>query len=322
MRGVTTVAVARKHGVHHIVSFKRNRGLARAFCAGLDACLQLGADIVVNTDADNQYDARDIPKLIQPILEHEADIVVGSRPIEQIEHFSFLKKLLQRLGSWTVRKASKTDIEDAPSGFRAISREAAMQLNVFNDYTYTLETIIQAGQKSISVKSIPVRTNEYLRPSRLVKSILGYVRRSLSTIVRIFAVYKPFRFFMTIGVLLFVVGLIPAVRFIIKFVQGNGAGHIQSLILAAVLMMIGVQIGVLAFVGDLVAVNRKLLEDIQFRIKKLEYHKRIIFKKRTSSRNLGKKWGMSHSVLKMGNSHKSFYATSLPFSRFFLPSSS
>ena len=186
-----TVEVARKWGVHHVVNFNQNRGLAKGFMAGLDGCLRNGADIIVNTDADNQYCAQDIAALIAPILEGRADMVIGERPIDQTEHFSYLKKKLQHFGSWVVRKASNTDIPDAPSGFRALSREAAMHINVVNDYTYTLETIVQAGRQRIPITSVPVRTNEELRPSRLFSSIWGYVKRSMLTIIRAYAMYKP-----------------------------------------------------------------------------------------------------------------------------------
>ncbi|MBW2339808.1 MAG: glycosyltransferase [Deltaproteobacteria bacterium] len=260
-----TVEVAKAHGVDRVVSLPRNQGLAKAFMAGLEASLMAGADIIVNTDADNQYCADSIPDLIRPILEAKAEMVVGARPIEQIEHFSFSKKLLQRLGSWTVRLASNTDIPDAPSGFRAISREAACKLNVFNNYTYTLETIIQAGQKNISVTWVPIRTNEHLRPSRLVKSIFSYVRRSVFTILRIFVVYNPFRFFIIIGSVLFILGALIGVRFLWYFLSGQGGGHIQSLILASIFIGIGFQTIMVAFIADLLSVNRRLLEELQYK---------------------------------------------------------
>lgn len=265
-----TVEAAKRCGVDHIVGFTRNQGLARGFMAGLDACIKLGADVIVNTDADNQYEADDIPLIIAPILEGKADIVVGERPISQIKHFSPLKKTLQKIGSWAVRVASNTHVMDAPSGFRAMSRDAAMRLNVFNDYTYTLETIIQAGQKGMAIMSVPVRTNEDLRPSRLVKSIASYVKKSIVTIIRIFVVYKPFNFFFSLGLVFFLTGLVPAIRFIYFIYKGNNGGHVQSLILASILLIIGVQFFVLAFLGDLLAVNRKLLEDIQYRMRKIQ----------------------------------------------------
>jgi glycosyltransferase involved in cell wall biosynthesis len=262
-----TVEIARSQGVDHIISFNKNQGLARGFMAGLDACIKFGADVIVNTDADNQYNAEDIPLLVIPILEGKADIVVGARPINNIEHFSATKKLLQKIGSWVVRFASKTDIPDAPSGFRAFSRDAAMRLNVFNDYTYTLETIIQAGQKNMSITSVSIRVNEALRPSRLVKSIPQYIKNSILTILRIFIVYKPFRFFMTIGLFLFGTGFLLGLRFLYFFIISNGSGHIQSLILASILLGIGFQTMLVAFLADLLAANRKLLEDIQYRVR-------------------------------------------------------
>ena len=235
----STVEVAKDWGINYVVNFKQNKGLARGFMAGIDASLRNGADIIVNTDADNQYCADDIEKLIKPILEGKYDIVVGERPIDKTEHFSILKKKLQHLGSWVVRQASDTDIPDAPSGFRAYSREAAMQLNVINDYTYTLETIIQAGREKISMTSVPIRTNEELRQSRLFKSMWMYVKRSGGVIIRSFAMYKPLKFFVIIGLIPFIAGLIVSIRFLFFYFQGLGNGHVQSLILAAVLLMLG-----------------------------------------------------------------------------------
>jgi len=263
-----TVRVAKENGVDHIVRHTRNQGLARGFMNGLDACLKAGADVIVNTDADNQYHANDIPLLTAPILEGKADIVVGARPIEAIEHFSPVKKFLQKLGSWVVRMASKTDIPDAPSGFRAMSRAAAQQLMVFNDYTYTLETIIQAGQKNMAITSVPVRVNEDLRPSRLVKSIPSYIKRSIVTIIRIFVIYRPFRFFGTIGALLFGLGMLIGVRFLGYYFSGEGEGHIQSLILAGALLVMGFQTILVAFLADLLAANRKLMEEVRFDVKR------------------------------------------------------
>lgn len=263
--GDHTAEVARANGVDHVVCHTRNQGLARAFMTGLDACLRLGADVIVNTDADNQYNADDIPALTAPIVARRADIVVGARPIETIAHFSLVKKLLQRLGSWVVRVASKTDIPDAPSGFRAMSRSAAQYLMVFNDYTYTLETIIQAGQKNMAITSVPIRVNGDLRPSRLVKSIPSYIKRSIVTIIRIFIIYRPFRFFGAIGVVLFGTGLLIGLRFLWKYLGGEGEGHVQSLILAALLLGMGFQTLLIAVVADLLAANRKLLEDVRFK---------------------------------------------------------
>jgi len=258
-----TVKVARECGVDHIVDFKHNQGLAKGFMAGIKECLRQGADVIVNTDADNQYEAQDIPKLVKPILEQKAEYVIGARPIDKTEHFSPAKKLLQKLGSWVVRKASRTDIPDAPSGFRAMSRECAMQLNVYNNYTYTLETIIQAGQKNMAITSVPIRTNEDLRPSRLLSSIPNYIKKSIGTIVRISVVYKSFQFFMMIAAVLFGLGLLLGLRYLYFYFTGEGDGHIQSVILAGVLMGMGFQTALIAFVADLLSVNRKLLEELR-----------------------------------------------------------
>ncbi|MCU0846912.1 MAG: glycosyltransferase family 2 protein [Spirochaetes bacterium] len=268
-----TADVAKKHGVDHIVNFKKNRGLAEVFMAGLDACISHGADVIVNTDADNQYCADDIPALIQPILEGKADYVIGARPIAEIKHFSLVKKLLQKFGSYVVRRVSKTDIPDAPSGFRAISRDAALKLNVFNSYTYTLETIIQAGRKNMAITWIPIRINEDLRPSRLVKSVPMYIKKSIITIVRIFVVYEPFVFFINIGLFLFLCGTAIGIRFIYFFTTGFGQGHVQSLILSSILMVIGFMFILAALIVDLLAVNRKLMEDIQYRIRKMQHER-------------------------------------------------
>ncbi len=268
-----TVKVAKECGVDHIVNFKHNQGLAKGFMAGIKESLKQGADVIVNTDADNQYEADDIPKLTQPILEHKAEYVIGSRPISMTEHFSPAKKFLQKLGSWVVRKASKTDIPDAPSGFRAISRECAMQLNVYNDYTYTLETIIQAGQKNMAITSVPIRTNEDLRPSRLLSSIPNYIKKSVVTIVRISVVYSPFRFFMTIAAILFGLGFLIGLRFIYYFFTEDYSGHMQSVVLSGVLLGMGFQTGLIAFVADLLSVNRKLIEDVQYHQRTIEIDK-------------------------------------------------
>ncbi len=265
-----TVQVAREWGVNHIVSFKQNRGLARGFMAGVDACLHLGADIIVNTDADDQYCGEDIERLVRPILKEKADIVIGERPIDATEHFSAGKKLFQHLGSWVVRIASNTDIPDAPSGFRAYSREAALRLNVVNEYTYTLETIIQAGWNRTAMTSVPVRTNPELRPSRLFSSMWRYMKRSSAVIVRTFAMYKPMRFFGIIGSVFFLLGVVLGVRFLVYFFSGSGSGHVQSLILCSSLLMIGVQIFITGVQADLISDNRKLLEDVQYRVRKLE----------------------------------------------------
>lgn len=260
-----TAEVARAHGVDHVVRHPHNRGLARSFMTGLDACLAHGADVIVNTDADNQYNADDIPLLTAPILAGTAEIVIGARPIRTIEHFSPAKKFLQRLGSRVVRMASKSDVPDAPSGFRAWSRQVAQWMMVFSDYTYTLETIIQAGQHNMAVVSVPIRVNGELRPSRLVKSIPSYIRRSIVTIIRIFVIYRPFRFFGTIGLVLLGAGFLLGLRFLYYYLTGDGGGHLQSVILAGALLIIGFQTILIAFVADLQAANRKLLEEIRFR---------------------------------------------------------
>ncbi len=258
--------IAKENGVDHIIRHPKNQGLARSFMTGLNACLRLGADVIVNTDADNQYNADDIPVLVEPILTGQSDIVVGARPIESIKHFSPLKKVLQKIGSWVVRVASNTDIPDAPSGFRAMSRNAAQSLMVFNNYTYTLETIIQAGQKNIAITSVPIRVNEELRPSRLLKSIPSYIKRSIVTIIRIFIIYRPFRFFGTIGVVLFGLGFLIGLRFLYYYLSGEGEGHIQSVILSGVLLGMGFQTFLVAFLADLIAANRKLMEDIRYTV--------------------------------------------------------
>ena len=266
-----TTEVARNCGVDHIISFSKNQGLAQGFIAGLDACIRLGANVIVNTDADNQYQAADIPALVAPILAGRAEVVIGARPIDDIAHFSLAKKLLQKIGSAAVRFFSKTNIPDAPSGFRAMSREAAMRFNVFNSYTYTLETIIQAGQKNIAIMSVPVRVNGELRPSRLVKSIPSYIKKSVVTLIRIFIVYKAFRFFISVGLFVTSMGLLVGFRFLYFFFSNQGSGHVQSLILSSILLGTGFQIMLTAFLADLLAVNRRLMEDVQYRVKALEY---------------------------------------------------
>ena len=266
-----TVEVAKNWGVHYVVNFRRNKGLAKGFMAGLDACLRNGADIIVNTDADNQYCGADIEKLVRPILEGKTDIVIGERPIDQTEHFSPLKKKLQHFGSWVVRKASNSDIPDAPSGFRAYSREAAMRLNVVNEYTYTLETIVQARRDKIAMTSVPIRTNGELRPSRLFSSMFGYVKKSMLTIIRAFMMYKPLRFFTILGAIPLVLGVLLGVRFLVFLFQGAGGGHVQSLILASLLIMIGIQTVIVGLQADVIAANRKILEDIQYHVRKMDY---------------------------------------------------
>ena len=266
-----TVEVAKNWGVHHIVSFKRNKGLAKGFMAGIDACLKNGADIIVNTDADNQYCGEDIEKLVRPILDGKADIVIGERPIDLTEHLPQHKKKLQHFGSYIVRKASKTDIPDAPSGFRAFSREAAMHINVMNNYTYTLETIVQAGRSSWAITSVPIRTNGELRKSRLFHSMGAYVKRSMITIIRAYMMYRPLTFFSVLGLIPFTGGFLIGVRFLIYWLKGSGSGHIQSLIFASTLMLLGFMTFIVGLQADVIANNRKILEDIQYRIRKSEY---------------------------------------------------
>ncbi len=266
-----TVQVAKEWGVHHVVSFSQNKGLAKGFMAGLDGCLRNGADIIVNTDADNQYCAEDIQVLIQPILDGTADMVVGARPIDTTEHFSFIKKKLQRFGSFIVRVASNTDIPDAPSGFRAFSREAAMRLNVVSDYTYTLETLVQAGREKISVTSVPVRTNPDLRPSRLFTSTWGYVKRSMMTILWAYLMYKPLKSFTYLAIPPTLVGLAIGFRFIYFYFTGNGSGHTQSLLLACTLIIIGFLTFMIGLVASVISTNRKMLADLQYHVRRMEY---------------------------------------------------
>lgn len=260
-----TVEIARAAGVDHVVRLTHNQGLARAFMAGLEACLKLGADVIVNTDADNQYDASCIADLVRPIQEGRAQIVVGERPIMQMQDFSLLKRLLQRLGSAVVKFVSATASPDAPSGFRAIDREAAMQMYVFGQYTYTLETLIQAGRKNLPITSVPVRVNRVTRPSRLVRSVPSYVLRSLITIIRIFVLYKPLRFFLLLGTLFLLPGLYIGLRFLLAYLSGDGQGHVQSLILASILVVMAVVTYAAGLIADLIAANRVLLEEIRMR---------------------------------------------------------
>lgn len=274
-----TVEVAKKWGVHYVVDFKQNRGLAKGFMAGVDECLRQGADIIVNTDADDQYCGADIETIVRPILDGKADIVIGERPIDQTEHFSPLKKKLQHFGSWVVRKASNTNIPDAPSGFRAYSREAALQLNVVNEYTYTLEQIVQAGRNKIAITSVPIRTNAELRPSRLFSSMFGYVKKSMLTIIRSYIMYKPMHFFMLLGSVPVAAGVILGIRFLIRFFAGNGAGNVQSLILVSLLITVGVLMWVIGILADTIAANRKIMQDVQKRVRKMDYELDEINKK-------------------------------------------
>lgn len=253
-----------------VVDIKPNKGLANAFRVGLQEALNRGADIIVNTDADNQYCADDIEKLINPLLEHKADIVVGARDILSIKEFSPLKKMFQKLGSFVLRLLSSTPVEDAPSGFRAFSKEAAIKLNVFDNYTYTMETLLQANAKGLKVVSVPIHVNEKLRESKLVKNIFDYILKSMKTTIRMFIVYRPFRFFITIAGMLGFFGLLLVARFLFYFCQGFGNGHVQSLIFAAVFLISAVQVTIIAIIGDLLSINRKIMEDVQTRLKRIE----------------------------------------------------
>jgi len=266
-----TVPVAKELGVDHVVRLIRHQGLAKGFTAGLQASVERDADIIVNTDADNQYNAGDIGKLIAPILEGRAEIVVGARPVSQVKQWSPIKKFFQKSGSWMVRKVSQTDIEDAPSGFRAFSRDAAMKLHVFSEYTYTLETIIQAGQKGMAIVSVPIRKNEDLRKSRLIHSLPTYLARSFNTIMRIFMTYQPLSFFIIPGGISFGIGSLLGLRFLYFYlVTKTSSGHIQSLILAAVLLILGGLLCIMGLIADLISVNRKLLENVDYRLQRLD----------------------------------------------------
>ena len=262
-----TVEVAKSYGIKHFVRFNSNKGLAKAFVAGLSKSLEMGADIIVNTDADNQYKGSDIAKLVEPVIKNKADIVIGTRPVSQIQHFSPLKKFLQKLGSSVMRLLSSTDVKDAPSGFRAFSRNAAIQLNVFDNYSYTLETIIQAKAKGLKIECVDINVNPELRKSRLFKNMFVYIARSVFTMFRMFIAYRPFRFFAICGALLIILGLILSIRFLYFFAIGDGSGHIQSLIFASVFLLSGVQTGLIAVLAELISINRKLIEDIQKRVK-------------------------------------------------------
>ena len=265
-----TSEVARSLGVAHVVTFERNRGLAAAFAAGLDASVKAGADVIVNTDADNQYQASDIAKLVEPILAGRAEIVVGDRGVASLAHFSPLKRKLQVLGSEVVGRAADLSTPDATSGFRALSREAALKTLVLSDYSYTLESLIQAGARRAAVEFVPIGINAQTRPSRLMKSIPHYIRKSGVTILRAYTMYRPLRVFVTTGLLFIGLGMLPAVRFVYFFVAGNRIGHVQSLILAAILIVVGVQVLLIGLLADLIAFNRKIVEEAVYRVRRLE----------------------------------------------------
>ena len=270
-----TVDVARKAGATHVVQLKTHRGLSAAFVAGVDAALRLGANVVVNTDADNQYQGADIARLVAPIVRGSAELVIGDREVSKLPHMSPLKRMLQRLGSWTVGLASGVRVGDATSGFRAFSREAAMQINVFNPFTYTLETIIQSGNRNLGVQSVTVRTNPPLRPSRLYRGIGTYLRKSIATVFRIYTIYKPLKTFFLIGSLLILAGAAIGARFLWFFFQGDRGGHVQSLILAAVFLIVGFQTMLIGLVADLISVNRRLSEEVLIRLKRMRSSERV-----------------------------------------------
>ena len=267
-----TEAVAKSLGAK-VVKLPCNKGLAKAFVAGLSASLEMGADIIVNTDADNQYCASDIEKLIQPILNNSADIVIGARPVGKIKEFSLVKRCLQKLGSAVMRMLSSTTVKDAPSGFRAFSKNAAMQMNVFDNYTYTLETIIQARAKGLIIENVDINVNNATRKSRLFKNMYYYICKSVLTMLRMFIIYRPFRFFIILSLILLVAGLLISGRFVFYYLNGMGRGHIQSLIFASVFLISGVQVALIAILAELISINRKLLEDIQKRVKNIELQK-------------------------------------------------
>ncbi|WP_337286887.1 glycosyltransferase family 2 protein [Candidatus Methylomirabilis sp.] len=279
-----TVEVAKLAGADHIISLGHHQGLAKAFMAAIDASIRLGADLIVNTDADNQYDGRGIQTLITPILEGRAEMVIGDRQIDALDHFSPVKKILQKVGSWVVRQASNTDIPDTASGFRAYSKRAALRLTVFSSFTYTLETLIQAEHKGIQVAHVPVRTRANTRPSRLIKSNWHYVTRSIVTIIRIYAMYRPLAVFSLIGGMLLLGGFAISGRFLYYYMQGAGGGKIQSLIFAAVLILLGFQILMMGLLSDLVSANRRLMEDILVRLKWLN------FSAKDDSGQAGRRW--------------------------------
>jgi glycosyltransferase involved in cell wall biosynthesis len=265
-----TCQVAEHCGIDHIVRFTRHYGLARGFAAGLDACLRLGADIIVNTDADGQYPGEDVVRLVEPILRGDADIVIGDRGVDSVEHFAPVKRMLQRLGSRTVSMLSGIQVGDVTSGFRAYSREAALRLNILSDFTYTLETIIQSGKKPIAIVTVPTRSNPPTRPSRLFTGIPQYLRKQIPSILRLYTVYQPLKTLTLVSLLFLVPGFLIGVRFLYFVITAAGAGHIQSLILAAILTIIGFQILILGLVADLMAANRRLIEDTLYRVRKLE----------------------------------------------------
>ena len=265
-----TAEVARAHGVHHVIRFRAHKGLAAAFMAGLDAAVRAGADYVVNTDADNQYCGADIPKLLQPLLDGTADIVIGDRNIRELRHMPLVRRWLQRIGSWVVRQVSDTQIPDTTSGFRAYTREAALRQTVVSEFSYTIETIIQAGKKRMALAHVEVATNRETRPSRLFDSTFAYLKKSTATIVRIYTQYESLKVFSIAGTLIFAAGFAISIRFLTYYLYGSGVGRVQSLILAAILMIVGFQVLLIGLVADAIASNRKLTEEVLYRVRTLE----------------------------------------------------
>ena len=270
-----TVQVARAAGVHHIVQVRQHRGLAAAFAAGLEEALRQGADIIVNTDADNQYEAKDIPCLIEPLLAGRADISVGDRQVGTLPNFSPLKRRLQVCGSWVIGQASGLRTPDATSGFRALTRDAAFRTSVLSGYSYTLETLIQAGSLGLAVEYVPININKQVRPSRLMRSIPEYLRKSVATILRVYTMYRPLRVFVAMGLVMIALGVIPGLRFLYFMFVEKRAGHVQSLIFAAILIIVGFQVVLIGLLADLLSCNRKLLEDLMYRVRKMEYARDI-----------------------------------------------
>jgi glycosyltransferase involved in cell wall biosynthesis len=265
-----TSEVARAHGVHHVVRFRRRKGLAAAFMAGIDACVKLGADFIVNTDGDNQYSAKDVGTLLAPLLSGEADIVIGDRNIQAVKQMSAARKRLQMLGSWVVRQVSNTRVPDTTSGFRAYTRDAALRLTIVSEFSYTLESIIQAGKKRMAIAHVPIATNPRLRESRLFSSAWSYIKASTATIVRIYTMYEPMKVFVSIGAFVFLTGMAVSARFLYFYLTGTGRGHLQSLILAAVLLIVGFQVALIGLVADVISGNRKLIEDLLYRVRGIE----------------------------------------------------
>ena len=265
-----TSDVAKAHGVHHIVRFRANKGLAAAFAAGIDTSLKLGADYIVNTDADNQYSGQDVSTLLSPLVRGEADVVIGDRNVRTLQHMPWLKRWLQLVGSWVVRQVSNTHVPDTTSGFRAYTREAALRLTIVSDFSYTLESIIQAGKQRMAIAHVPVATNKITRQSRLFESVFAYIRQSAATVVRIYAMYEPLKLFTTTGLVFFLVGLLISLRFLYYYLNGEGQGHLQSLILSAVLMIVGFQVLLIGLMADVISASRKLTEEVLYRMRSLE----------------------------------------------------